>query len=155
MIRLGSRPLALLLLVGWTALIWWLMTRAKVTVGERYWWGPWARNLAHAPLFGVHAALAALTLRPGAVPGPSAEPARRAEHRVFLAAAAVAVAYGVLIEWRQASIPGRVASGWDVLTDSVGALGVPWALSTGALLSGRAVWVFVAAAAISAAATWL
>lgn len=155
MIRLGSRPLALLLLVGWTALIWWLMTRAKVTVGERWWWGPWARNLAHAPLFGVHAALAALTVRPGAVPGPSAEPARRAERRAFLIAAAVAVGYGLLIEWKQSMIPGRVASGWDLLTDSIGALGVPWALSTGALISGRAVAVFVAAAAMSAAATWL
>jgi hypothetical protein len=154
-IRLGSRSLALLLLIGWSALIWWLMTRAKVTVGERYWWGPWARNLAHAPLFGVHATLAALALRPGAVPGPSTEPARRFEHRAYLLAVAVAVAYGVLIEWKQASIPGRVASGWDVLTDSIGALGVPWALSTGALLSGRAVAVFVAAAAMAAAATWL
>lgn len=155
MIRLGSRPLALLLLVGWTALIWWLTTRAKVTVAERYWWGPWAHNLVHAPLFGVHAALAALALRPGRVPGPSGEPARRSEHRAYLAAAAAAVLYGVLIEWRQAYIPDRVASGWDVLTDATGALGVPWALSTGALLSGRAVVVFAAAAAAAAGATWL
>lgn len=154
-VRVGSRTLALLLLIGWTGLIWWLMTRAKVTVGERWWWGPWARNLIHAPLFGVHAALAALALRPGAVSGPSAEALRRPEHRAYLLAAAAAVAYGVLVEWRQAYVPGRVASGWDLLTDAIGALGVPWALSTGALLSGRAVAVFVAAAAMAAAATWL
>ena len=155
MIRLGSRPLALLLLVAWSGLIWWLMTRTQVTVGDRWWWGPWARNLLHAPLFGVHAALAALTVRPGPVPGPSSGPGRVPERRAYLLAAAVALAYGVLIEWRQAGIPGRAASGWDVLTDLVGALGVPWALSTGALLSGRACAVFVVAAAVAAAATWL
>jgi len=155
LIRLGSRPIALLLLVAWSGLIWWLMTRAKVTVAERWWWGPWLRNLIHAPLFGVHAALAALTLRPGAVPGPSAEPARRDDRRAFLVAAAIAVAYGLLIGWKQSGIPGRAASAWDVLTDAIGALGMPWALSTGALLSGRAVAVFVAAAAMAAAATWL
>jgi hypothetical protein len=154
-IRLGSRAAALLLLIGWTVLIWWLMTSAKVTVGARWWWAPWARNMIHAPLFGVHAALAALALRPGAVPGPSAEPGRRLEHRAYLAAVAVALVYGLLIEWKQASIPGRVASGWDLLTDAIGALGVPWALATGALFSRRAVIVFVAAAAMAAAATWL
>jgi len=67
----------------------------------------------------------------------------------------VAVTYGLLIEWRQAYIPGRVASGWDLLTDAIGALGVPWALSTGALFSGRAVAVFIGAAAMAAGATWL
>lgn len=153
--RLGARVLALLVLVGWTALIWWLMTRAKVTVAQRYWWGPWAHNLAHAPLFGVQAVLAALVLRPGRVPGPSTEPARRDEHRAYLAAAGAAIAYGLLIEWVQSSIDGRVASGWDLLTDAAGALGVPWALSTGALFSGRAVVVFIVGAAMAAAATWL
>jgi hypothetical protein len=154
-IRLSSRAVALLLLLAWGALIWWLMTRAKVAVGARWWWAPWARNLVHAPLFGGFAALAALALRPGRVPGPSADAARRAEHRAYLAAVLLALAYGVLIEWRQAHIPGRVASGWDVLTDAVGALGVPWALSTGALFTGRAVAVFVVAAVMAAAATWL
>ena len=61
----------------------------------------------------------------------------------------------MLLEGKQSGIPGRAASAWDVLTDSIGALGVPWALSTGVLLSGRAVAVFVAAAAMAAAATWL
>ncbi|HZL99507.1 MAG TPA: VanZ family protein [Planctomycetota bacterium] len=155
MIRLGSRGLALLLLAGWTALIWWLMIRARVPAGERQWWVHWGRNLAHAPLFGVHAALAALALRPGAVPGPSTDRARRPEQRAYLAAAAVALAYGLLVEWRQAQVPGRVASAWDVLTDAVGALGVPWALSTGALFSRRALAVFAAAAAMAAGATWM
>jgi VanZ family protein len=68
---------------------------------------------------------------------------------------AIAVAYGVLVEWRQASIPRRVASGYDVLTDAVGALGVPWALATGALVSKRAVVVFLVALAVSAAGTYL
>ncbi|MHC5211939.1 MAG: VanZ family protein [Planctomycetota bacterium] len=158
MIRLPSRILALALLVGWTALIWWLMTGARVSVGERTWWGLWARNMTHAPLFGVHAALAALVVRPGRVPGPVAgERSRegRAEHRAFLVGVAVAVAYGLLVEWRQASLPRRVASGYDLLTDAVGALGVPWALATGALFSKRAVVVFVLAAAVSAAAAFL
>jgi hypothetical protein len=157
--------LALLLLGAWTALIWWLMTRAHVSVGERSWWGLWARNLVHAPLFGVHAALAALVLRPGRVPGPVPAPLRdparersadaRAGQRAFLVGAAVAVAYGLLVEWRQASIPQRVASGYDLLTDAVGALGVPWALATGALLSRRAVVVLIVALAVSAAGSFL
>lgn len=159
MIRLSSRTLVLALFAGWTALIWWLMTRAHVSVGERAWWGLWARNLVHAPLFGVHAALAALLVRPGRVPGPVPGPARgaegRAEHRAFLAGAAVAVAYGLLVEWRQATIPRRAASGWDLLTDAVGALGVPWALATGALVSRRAVVVLLVAIVASAAATYL
>lgn len=155
MIRLGSRSAALALWLAWTGLIWWLMTGAKVTVGEHVWWGHWARNLIHAPLFGLHAALAALVLRPGAVPGPSAEAARRPEHRAYLLAVAVALTYGLLIEWRQAHIPGRTSSSWDLLTDAIGALGVPWALSTGALVTGRAMVVFMLAAAMSAGATWL
>ena len=152
MIRLPSRILALALLVGWTALIWWLMTGARVSVGERTWWGLWARNMTHAPLFGVHAALAALVVRP--VAGERSREGR-AEHRAFLVGVAVAVAYGLLVEWRQASLPRRVASGYDLLTDAVGALGVPWALATGALFSKRAVVVFVLAAAVSAAAAFL
>jgi hypothetical protein len=159
LIRLQSRAVTLALLVGWTALIWWLMTSARVSVGERSWWGMWARNLMHAPLFGVHAALAALAMRPGRVPGPVAQAARdaagRAEQRAFLVGVAIAVAFGVLVEWRQASIPRRVASGYDVLTDAVGALGVPWALATGALVSKRAVVVFLVALAVSAAGTYL
>jgi hypothetical protein len=161
LIRLSSRPLALVLFVGWTALIWWLMTRAVVTVGEHRWWGPWARNLAHAPLFGMHAALAALLVRPGRVSGPVRGPASardlagRAEHRAYLFGIAVAIGYGVLVEWRQAGIPRRVASGYDVVTDAVGALGVPWALASGALLTRRAVLVFLVAAAASALATYL
>lgn len=130
--------MALTLAVAWGLLTWVLLTSPKVQVGTWYPWMPWVWNLAHAPLFGVQAALIALTLRPGRVPGRDAQ-------RAFLAGAALAVLYGTLIEWRQAHLPGRTASGLDVITDAVGALGVPWALATGVLFSRRALVVFVVA----------
>jgi hypothetical protein len=40
-----------------------------------------------------------------------------------------------------------------VVTDSIGAFGVPWALSTGRLFSWRAVAVFLAAGAAALVAT--
>jgi len=159
MIALRSRTLALLLAVGWAALVWTLLTSTKVKVGPWYPWMPWVWNLGHAPLFGVQAALIGLTLRPGRVPGPDApgSDAPRAAHvarRAFFLGAALALLYGVLIEWRQAQVPGRVASGFDVLTDGVGALGVPWALATGALFSRRAVLVFLIASVAALVATY-
>ena len=154
------RLLAGILAGLWAVLIWELCTSTRVTRGHWYWWTPWAFNLAHAPLFGVLAALAGLALAPGAVTGgwrsllravPEPEGARRA---AFVGTAVVVVGYGALLEWVQSRIPGRTASGLDVLMDAVGALGVPWALSSGVLFGRRAWLVFAAGAALAAWETW-
>jgi hypothetical protein len=64
------------------------------------------------------------------------------------------VGYGVLLEWVQSGIPGRSADSLDVVMDAIGALGVPWGLSSGWLF-GRRTWVvFALAAALSAWTTW-
>jgi hypothetical protein len=158
-LALHSRTLALLLAAGWAVLVWTMLTSTRVSVGPWYPWMPWVWNLGHAPLFGVQAALIGLALRPGRVPGPGAtdadEPrAAHAGRRAFFLGAALALVYGVLIEWRQAQVPGRHASGLDVITDAVGALGVPWALATGALFSRRALVVFLVASVAALIATY-
>ena len=154
------RLLAGILAVLWAALVWELCTSTRVTHGRWYWWTPWAFNLAHAPLFGMLAALLGLALAPGAVDGgwrsllravPQPDDGRRA---AFLAVAGLAVAYGVVLEWVQSRIPGRTASGLDVAMDAVGAFGVPWALSTGVLFGRRAWLVFAVGAALAAWETW-
>ena len=164
MIGISSRPVAAALLLAWTAMIWTVCTTRHVPHVPGYVWAPWAWNLGHAPLFGGFSALLAVTLAPGRCPGPRAprgqehagsgdEAARRAE-RIWLAAALAGVAFGVLIEWRQASVPGRTASALDVVTDATGAFGVPWALATGALFTWRTLLVLVAAGIAAAFATW-
>lgn len=155
---LRLRLLLLLLALAWGALIWELCTSARVSSGRWYWFMPWLFNLAHAPLFGLLAALLGLVLRPPpAAAGPREvlravpPPAARGP---FLPAAAAALAYGVALEAVQARIPGRHASGLDVLVDAVGILGVPWALSSGAVF-GRRFWpVLAAGLGASAWATW-
>ena len=151
MIGLRSRPIAASLALLWGAVVWGLCTTTRVSIPGRLFVMRWLTNLTHAPMFGLQAALFALALMPGRVPGPDAPaPATR---RAFLTAAVLAVLYGAGIEWRQAYIPGRTCSGFDVITDTVGAFGVPWALSTGALWSRRALAVFLAASVAAAAAT--
>jgi hypothetical protein len=154
------RLLAGVLACLWAVLIWELCTSTRVTRGTWYWWTPWAFNLAHAPLFGVLAALVGLAAAPGGVTDgwrsllravPDPQGARRA---AFVGAAVLVVGYGMLLEWVQHGIPGRRASALDVIMDAVGALGVPWALSSGALFGRRAWLVFAAAAALAAWETW-
>ena len=154
------RVLAGVLALLWAALVWELCTSTRVTRGHWFWWTPWAFNLAHAPLFGLLAALLGLSLAPVVVQGgwrgllravPDPDGARRA---AFVLVAVLVVGYGVLLEWVQSGIPGRRASGMDVVMDAIGALGVPWALSSGQLF-GRRTWVvFLAAAALAAWETW-
>src|SRR5262249_60989010 len=100
MVGLRSGPVAPSLLALWTAVIWELCTTTKVALPGRYFVMRWLPNLSHAPLFGVEAALLALTLAPGRVPGPDADTTRT--RRVYRAAAALAIVYGACIEWRQA-----------------------------------------------------
>jgi hypothetical protein len=173
-IGISSRPVAAALLAAWTAMIWTVCTTRHVPHVPSYAWVPWAWNLGHAPLFGGFSALLAVTLRPGRCPGPHVGAARRGatsplartaespadadarrDARIWLAAALAGVVFGALIEWRQAYVPGRTASALDVVTDTMGAFGVPWALSTGSLLTWRTAVVFVAGGLAALAATYL
>jgi len=170
-IAISSRPVAIALLAGWTAMVWGLCTADRIPHVPRYVWTPWVFNLGHAPLFGGWAALLAVSLRPGVCPGPAearasgaAAPGRLAntapdddawrDHRIWWAVALAGVVFGTLVEWRQAAIPGRTASALDVVTDAVGAFGVPWALATGALFTRRALAVFCAAGLAALVATY-
>jgi|GEM_PF-5097438 len=154
------RILATILALLWAVLVWELCTSTRVTTGRWFWWTPWAFNLAHAPLFGVLAALTAVALRPAVEPARPSELLRAvpspdgAGRSAFLLAAGAAVLYGAALEWVQAGIPGRRADGLDVVLDAAGALGVPWALASGALF-GRRTWCVVAlAAGLAAFGTW-
>ena len=153
------RAFALILAALWAMLTWELCTSTTITHGHRYWWTPWFFNLGHAPLFGMQAALLGLALAPSTVDGGwrgllRAVPEPDARRAAFLVAAGLAVAYGVLLEWVQSHIPGRSADSLDVVMDAIGALGVPWGLSTGGFF-GRRTWVvFAFAAALSAWTTW-
>jgi len=42
--------------------------------------------------------------------------------RAFFSAVLLASLYGIGDEWHQSFVPGRTASGWDVLADAFGAL---------------------------------
>ncbi len=141
---LRSRALALLALAAWTALIWWLLTGDRIRVGGARPLAIWAFNLGHAPLFGGWAVLVGRAQRPGVV--ALREPDER---RHWLRVALLAVAFGACMEWVQAHTPGRQASAIDVLTDAVGALGVPWGLASGRWFSARALLVFVAAGLVA------
>ena len=138
------RPFVILLLVAWTILVWELLTGTRVSTEPWYPWMPYVRNFAHAVLFGVQALLIGLALRPGPVGRPVG---------IWLVASTLALAYGVLTEWRQSELPGRTASGLDVVTDAIGAYGTPWALAMGFRISARAVIVVGLAAGFSVAAT--
>ena len=176
------RLLAALAALAWGLLILELCTTTKVKTGTWFLLAPWLFNLSHAPLFGTLAAFLGLALRagpePASAPTPAPTPAPRSASSVggaagawrallarvpspdgaaraaFGLAAVLAVCYGIAIEWIQAGIPGRSASVLDVLTDTVGALGVPWALSSGRVFGARALVVFVAAGAAAAWSTW-
>lgn len=117
--------LALLIVALWLVVIWDLSAqRRPLPKGDSVLW-EFLSNLAHAPLFGLLALwIAAVLLRErgGGWPRPS-----RLRDGLVLASV---LAYGVLDELHQSRIPGRDASGLDVLTDVVGALMVLWIVRT-------------------------
>ncbi len=132
---------ATLLLVGWTVLVWSLLTRTPTGTEPWFPWMPYVNELGHAVLFGVEAVLLGLVLR-------ADDPGAR--RRRLLAACVAAFLYGALLEWRQGMIPGRDPSAHDLFTNGVGAFGVPWALGSRRWVSGRAVLVLLLAAASAA-----
>jgi len=132
---LGRLPAAALVLV-WTLAVWWLLTSTRVTEGVRFVGSGYLFNLAHVVVFGVEAVLLGVLFEPGEVRGLSGR---------WLLAAVLAFAYAGLLEWRQASIPGRTGSWLDMLPNAVGAFGAPWLLARPLPWTSRPVGVAVAA----------
>src|SRR5262245_27717138 len=119
------RPLCALLAIAWAGLIWDLSShRAPIPLHPNLWW-EWISNLAHAPLFGILALLlSAVFLREEESRWPSPRGTRIAP--VLLCV----LAYGLIDEWHQSTIPGRDASLLDVMTDVVSASVVLWIVYT-------------------------
>lgn len=115
------RPLAALATASWMGLIWWLSS-GRIRVRPPLPASDFFFNLAHAPVFGFLAALAAVALAPRPLPPSWPDPGRR----VRLAAFALVVGWAALDERHQAGVAGRSASVFDFLTDAVGAACVLW-----------------------------
>jgi len=115
------RPLAALATSGWMLLIWWLSS-GRIRVRPPLPASDFFFNLAHAPVFGVLAALAAVAVAPRPLPRSWPDPGRRAR----LGAIAVVAAWAAIDELHQWTVPGRSASPFDLATDVVGAVCVLW-----------------------------
>ena len=73
--------------------------------------------------------------------------------RWWLVAALVALTYSMLLEWRQLGLEHRSGSVIDLLTNAVGAFGMPWALSVErAPWTSRTTWVVLASLATATVA---
>lgn len=112
------RPLALVPVLSWMGLIWWLSSLSSAE-GPPSWTGGFITNLAHAPLFGLLALWLILLL-------PREQGWPRLDARGIGLVLGFVLAYAVLDELHQARSPGRSPSPYDVLTDGVGAACVLW-----------------------------
>lgn len=115
------RSLAAAAALGWMALIWWLSSgpidvRPPLPAPDFFW------NLAHAPVFALLAALAAVAAAPRPLPTSWPDPGWRAR----LVAFGLVAVWAALDEWRQAHVAGRHGSPFDFLTDLTGAACVLW-----------------------------
>lgn len=115
------RPVAGLATAGWMGFIWWLSS-GRIRVRPPLPASDFFFNLAHAPVFGFLAALAAVALAPRPLPRSWPDPGRRAR----VAAFAIVMGWAALDELHQAGVAGRSASPLDFLTDAAGAAGVLW-----------------------------
>lgn len=115
------RPVAALATAGWMGLIWWLSS-GRIRVRPPLPAVDFFFNLAHAPVFGFLAALAAAAAAPRPLPPTWPDPGRRAR----IAAFAIVMGWAALDELHQAGVAGRSASPLDFLTDAAGAVGVLW-----------------------------
>ena len=112
-----SRALFAVLLVVWCAATWTLSSQSdpEAYVGVRV---RLPDKVEHAIEYAVGGLLAA---------GAAGSGGRR---RAWLAPIAFCAAWGVLDEIHQSYVPGRDATGWDVLADvfgaAVGTLGMSW-----------------------------
>ncbi len=98
------------------AIIWWSSSRVPGH-GEPNLVGELLHNAMHLVAFGTLAGAAWCAWQPGTQFGS------------VLAPVAIAFVYGVVDEWHQSFVPGRVSSAADVLTDVCGGLAVAFALT--------------------------
>ena len=139
------RAVVTLLCAAGTGFVWMLLTSPRSPIDPFFPGAGVLFNAAHAVLFGVQALLLGLALRPGRVDVPRRGP--------WLLASLVALLYSGALELVQGTLPGRSASWADMLTNAVGAFGVPWALATerpgaapaGTRLFGPRTWIVAAA----------
>ena len=118
-LQLVPRPLAVLPVLAWAALIWFLSSRPPADPGDDFTLPVLLANCAHAVEFGFFALLIALTL-------PRADGWPRLDRRGVLTALVVTVLYAAADELHQSTTPGRNASVPDVLTDLCGAACTLW-----------------------------
>ena len=137
MIGVWGRPLGLALLLGWSGTIWWALTTTRMGTGPLFPGSSFVFNVGHAVIFAVEALLIGRVLQPEARPG----------HGRWLIASALAWTYSGALEWRQGFIEGRQSSVADLLTNAIGAFGVPWMLADREKRVGRTALVVFAALA--------
>lgn len=118
---LVPRPLAPLPALAWMGLIAWL-SNLSGEAGPPSILGGFVNNLAHAPLYGLLALWFVLAL-------PRAGGWARLDGRSAAWVLGAVLAYALLDEWHQSTSPGRDASGYDVLTDGVGAACTLWVIA--------------------------
>lgn len=114
------RGLGVLAAAAWMGFLWWLSSDTRDT-GLNLGLGGFVPNLGHAPLYAM-LALCWLVAWPRERPAHlGARPWARLPLASAAALATLPVAYGVIDEWHQASVPGRNSSPADLLTDLAGA----------------------------------
>ena len=110
---MSFNPRFAVLTVAWIAVIYWLSSMPDLSTVEEARWLSIASNLAHIPLYGV---LTFFVLKTFSVPAPT--------WNVYALGFVLAAVYGVLDEWHQSFVPGRVGSSADVMVDVSSACGV-------------------------------
>jgi VanZ family protein len=110
--RLRAVPplVGVVLTVAWIGLIWSLSARAPSDLSQGTVLGAWISNAAHGPEYAGLALWLALASRRA---GGDLAPTRI----VAIGIVIFCVAYGVVDELHQSSVPGRDASILDILTD--------------------------------------
>ena len=110
--------------LGWMVGIWWLSSgpidvRTPIPAADFF------SNLAHAPVFGMLAALVAAAAAPRPLPADWPHPGRTACLVAFL----VVAIWAGTDELHQARVGGRHGSPFDFATDVTGAAGALWLAS--------------------------
>lgn len=114
-----GRILWLILLLVWSGTIWWALTTTRVGAGPLFPGSSFVFNVGHAVIFAVEALLIAWVWEPGMRPGQGR----------WMLASGLAWIYSGALEWRQGFIEGRQSSVADLVTNALGAFGVPWMLA--------------------------
>jgi VanZ family protein len=103
------------LMVGWMTLIYFLSSQPSLQTPSLF---PGADLVAHAVFYAVLGVFLARSLAP---------PRVMTWKRVMLLTILVTV-YGITDEYHQLLVPGRDASGWDILADGLGGFLAAWML---------------------------